>query len=424
MSPSRSLLTDPAVRQAILLAVLLRVLLAVWAVVVLALRPLPAEPDETLRPYLGIPPLTNGPGSYLLAPWQRFDTLHYLRIANEGYAAVADSVFPPLYPLSMRILDFGFWILDPTCHVPLATCDLPITTLHLLVGLAVSSLALLGAVILLYRLTEVELGSLAASRAALYLALFPTGFFLLAAYSESLFLLLALGALWAARLGRPWLAGLLGLLATLTRLTGVGLVAPLAWQVASGKWQMAGGRWQVASGIQNPKSKIQNSLTLLPPLLPVLGLAGFLTWRAAAGLPPIGDVYRHYWHQTAGWPGLDIVRVVSLLFTGNATRSQFTLLFDLFCVALLLVTTWLAFRRLGVTYGLYMAVMLLFILLPTSELKPFYSFSRYTLIFFPTFMLMGAAGGRRPWLHRLILYPSLALYLYFSGQFFLWGWVA
>jgi hypothetical protein len=32
--------------------------------------------------------------------------------------------------------------------------------------------------------------------------------------------------------------------------------------------------------------------------------------------------------------------------------------------------------------------------------------------------------GRRPWPNRLILYPSLVLYLYFAGQFFMWGWVA
>ena len=68
-------------------------------------------------------------------------------------------------------------------------------------------------------------------------------------------------------------------------------------------------------------------------------------------------------------------------------------------------------------------MMILFILLPTSELKPIYSFSRYALAFFPAFMLLGAAG-KRPLVNRLILYPSILLYLYFSGQFFIWGWVA
>jgi hypothetical protein len=68
-------------------------------------------------------------------------------------------------------------------------------------------------------------------------------------------------------------------------------------------------------------------------------------------------------------------------------------------------------------------MLLLFMLLPRSELKPLYSFSRYTLVFFPTFMILGDIG-RRPWPNRLILYPSFLLYLYFAGQFFMWGWVA
>ncbi len=99
------------------------------------------------------------------------------------------------------------------------------------------------------------------------------------------------------------------------------------------------------------------------------------------------------------------------------------LIFDFFCALLLAVTTVITFRRLGVTYGLYSAMLLLFMLLPVSELKPLFSFSRYALVFFPTFMILGLAG-KNPWAHRLIVYPSIALYLYFSGQFFMWGWVA
>ena len=68
-------------------------------------------------------------------------------------------------------------------------------------------------------------------------------------------------------------------------------------------------------------------------------------------------------------------------------------------------------------------MLLLFIFLHTSELKPLFSFSRYALAFFPMFMIFGAAG-HNPWVNRLIVYPSLALYLYLSGQFFMWGWVA
>ena len=108
------------------------------------------------------------------------------------------------------------------------------------------------------------------------------------------------------------------------------------------------------------------------------------------------------------------------LLSGGAS---FTLYFDFCCTLLLAAATVATFRRLGPTYGLYMAMLLLFMLLPTSELKPLFSFSRYALAFFPMFMWLGSLG-RNPWLNRVILYPSVALYLYFSGQFFMWGWVA
>jgi hypothetical protein len=70
-----------------------------------------------------------------------------------------------------------------------------------------------------------------------------------------------------------------------------------------------------------------------------------------------------------------------------------------------------------------MISLLLVTLMTSVEQRPLNSLSRYTLVFFPTFVLLGLLG-HRAWINRLILYPSLALLLYFSGQFFIWGWVA
>jgi hypothetical protein len=160
------------------------------------------------------------------------------------------------------------------------------------------------------------------------------------------------------------------------------------------------------------------------PLLPLLGLLAFFLWRSAAGLPPLGDVYQQFWFQRTGLPGTDLLVALQTVVSGAGPRAgELSLLLDLAVLALLLVTTVAAWRRLPPSYGLYAAAMLLFMLLPTSEVKPLYSFSRYALAFFPTFMMLGIAG-KNPWRHRLILYLSLILLLFFSGQFFLWGWVA
>jgi hypothetical protein len=49
--------------------------------------------------------------------------------------------------------------------------------------------------------------------------------------------------------------------------------------------------------------------------------------------------------------------------------------------------------------------------------------SRYLLMLFPVFVLLARLGARSPWWNRAIAYPSLALLLFFCGQFVIWGWV-
>lgn len=391
----RRLANSPAVRRSLLLFLIARLIVSLWAIAVLTFVPLPDQPDEFLRPYLGEPILDEGASGLLLGPWQRFDALRYLRIARQGYAEVQDSVFPPLFPLAIRAAGSPFRLFMPAGQA------------NLLGAILVANSAMIAAFALLYRVAAAESDDPAtATRTLLYLAVFPVGFFWLAPYTESLFLLLALASLWAGRRGRFWLAGVLGLLAALTRLTGWGLVVPLAYEYARqrGLWR----NWRRLD-------------TAAPAcLLPGMGLLLFLAGRAWLGLPPIAAVYWEFWYQTTSFPGVDVLRVIEWIIQGQA---RFTFVFDLFCLLFLIATTILVFRRLGLTYGLYSVMMLFFMLLPTSEFKPLFSFSRYTLAFFPNFIVL-AQAGRNPWVNRLVLYPSFVLYLYFSGQFFIWGWVA
>ncbi|MBE2224561.1 MAG: hypothetical protein IAF02_23685 [Anaerolineae bacterium] len=396
-----------AVKQSLLIFIAARLILAVWSIIVPVLIPAPTTPDPVLRPYLGQPHLTEGITGYLLEPWQRFDTLHYLRIADEGYAHEEDSVFPPLYPLASRMVGYLFG---------------GGTAGNLWAATLISNVAFIGLLIMLFIMTAHDLGQKSATRALIYLTFFPTGFFLLAPYTESLFIFLALASIWAARHnGRFWIAGLLGLLASLTRLTGWILVIPLAYE-----WWIQWGKPFLGQP-RATRSRIKlfyGGVNLMAVGLPGLGTAVFLVYRGAVGIPSLPTIYQEYWYQITGIPGTDLIRALQSMFFGGISRQgEFTLWFDFFCVILLVVTTYFAFRRLNTTYGLYAVMLLLFMLLPVSEFKPLYSFSRYTLAFFPTFMIL-AQAGKNPWINRLILYPSFILYLYFSGQYFLWGWVA
>ncbi|HEM61479.1 MAG TPA: hypothetical protein ENO24_04240, partial [Chloroflexi bacterium] len=208
----RRAIADPAVRHALLIFIAMRILLSLWPALVLAVTQAPTAPDEVLRPYQGIEPITGGPAELFLGVWQRFDTLWYLKIAQHGYSPDDGStVYFPLYPLLVRLL--GKILLGN----------------YLVAAMIISNVAYIAVLFCLYRLTEDELGRTAARRSTIYLALFPTAFFFLAAYTESLFLALTLASFLCASQKRWWLAGLFGLLASLTKLQGVVLVAPLLY---------------------------------------------------------------------------------------------------------------------------------------------------------------------------------------------------
>jgi hypothetical protein len=80
----------------------------------------------------------------------------------------------------------------------------------------------------IYEIARQGWGERAAKGTILTLAFFPTAFFLNAAYTESLFLALSAGSLWATRVKRNLLlACMLAGLATATRNVGIFLVVPL-----------------------------------------------------------------------------------------------------------------------------------------------------------------------------------------------------
>ena len=79
----------------------------------------------------------------------------------------------------------------------------------------------------IYDLTRAELGEEGGLRAAFYMLIFPTGFFLAQVYTEGLFIGLALGCLMLVYHKRFFWAGVLAALATLTKAIGLALIFPL-----------------------------------------------------------------------------------------------------------------------------------------------------------------------------------------------------
>lgn len=397
-------LTTPAeasstasVRFALALYATLRIALSTVAALGYIFLPPLMPADVIQRLSLGIESITGPLAGPLLGAWQRWDTLWYLLIATRGYALHDTSVFaPPLYPMLMRLAG-----------------DV-LGGQYLLGGLIVSNVAYVLALWLFYRLTAWELDEATARRSVLYLALFPTAFFFLAGYSESLFLLFSVASFYAARCaGRArrgqWdLAGAAGLLAGVARLQGFLLLIPLAVEYVR----------------QRGLSRRLLSWDLLGLAAVPLGMIAFMTYvygivGADSPLAPF-LVHSQRVHGGLTWPGQALWDGVWVIVTGQFFYAD---VLDLAAVLLFIVLTVAALRRLPLTYGVYMAVSLWVILSKTGVPQPLESVSRLVLPLFPGFMVLGM-WGRNPWIHRLILYPSILLLLVLTGIFAAWGWVA
>ena len=222
--------------------------------------------------------------------WRCLDSGHYLDIAREWYVPksfletteewfqtgddvgrAVQLVFLPGYPLAVYPLYRIFGN-------------------DLAAGLTVSFAAFPAACCVLYRLLRLDRDHRRAFRTVVMLLLLPGGFFFLAPMSESLYLLLALSALYCFRKKRYLAAGLFGAYCAFTRTVGLLLVAPLVLEWIHAFPAKHGGR----------KKWLLGALSVL--LVPA-GFAAYL-WinNTVSGSPFQFLTYQHrWWSQYLGW---------------------------------------------------------------------------------------------------------------------------
>jgi Dolichyl-phosphate-mannose-protein mannosyltransferase len=365
----------------LVLFLVMRILLNVW---MWGVRQLFPNDPASITPamYKGIPVETIS----WLEPWQRWDTPQYQAIAERGYAAFDTALFtPPLFPFLMGRLAFLFG--GDT----------------LAAGLSISGLAFLACLLAIYRIARFEFNDeRLALRAVLFMAIFPTAFFLSAAYSESLFLAGAMLSLYCARKHQWIAAGLWGSLAALTRITGPLLFVPLsfaAWQNRSHKdWRA----W-------------------LAPLISGLGALIFplYVWF---GLNQSPTAILHAFTTRGGRltiPGWNLFEGASHILKGQLLEEN---LIELTFTVLFIILTIFIWKKLPRLYGIYSVTLILLFVARLGTPQPLISMARYVLEIFPAFMLL-AVWGRSAWVNRLVSYSSLLGLLFFSAQFAIWGWV-
>jgi hypothetical protein len=325
----------------------------------------------------------------------RWDTFFYYTIATAGYswdAAVFrhyNVVFFPLYPVLMR---WGGAVLGG--H-------------PLLAGLVVSLSAFAGAMALLYRLALLELGDDQAWRVILLISTFPYALYFSVVYTESLFLLLSVGAFYAMRRGSLGWTALCGLAAGLTRPNGFWLALPLMLLAVRPTDADTSGASQ--------RRPIGLSLALLVACAPAIGVALFsgylqlrfgdaLAWvhgQAAWGVPML---LRAGAPDPGKLPGEPLIKPIEVItWIGNIAA------FGAAVWAIRPIS-----KRLGPAYGAWIVVNIF----PPVVAHLFMSLGRFTSVLFPLFFWLAIRIPR----NRLMLVAGAfaACQAVLAIWFFLW----
>lgn len=356
-------MSDPAlrrraVRYCVVVFLLARVALSLLG---LAVGTIYANPPPIDRVTIDVPQVTPGVHN-LFDGTERLDATWFIGIAASGYEAQPEqgAAFFPGYPLTIR-----------------AVAALPGIS-PLVAAVLVSNLALLGALIMLYLLTTRELSELIARRTVAVLVAFPTSFFLLAPYSESLFLLFAVIALASARRRRWGTSWLAGAAAASTRLIGLALGPALAFEA----WRNSRGRGRM--------------IGVLAACGVAVGPILYFTWwqlHAGSFFEPIR--VQSYWHRSFQLPIVSLARGLYLGWETLGAPDAGYWVSDAVLTGLAIggiVTIW---RRVP---GSYLVYAVLSLLVPLSDPYPgrdLVSMSRFVLVIFPAFWGMGRWTQRR-----------------------------
>lgn len=322
-----------------------------------------------------------------------FDGVHYLTIAREGYMYERYiQAFFPFYP----------FVLLHSLHLIFPSIDL------LIAGLVISNLACLGFFILWFYFVKALSNEKTAWTSLGVLFLFPTSFFLGSLYTESLFLLFATGAFFAAHKKVWWLTGLMTLLACATRLVGIFIVPA------------------IVIDIYMQTKRLPKFSTLLWIGIGSLGLLSFMAYL---------DVYFHdplfFLHVQpnfgAGRTSTLVLypqvvwRAMKILLTAHDGPARYFIYIEEFVTGTVgLLGTILSFQKKHL--GLWLFGIGAF-LLPTFT-GTFSSMPRYILVVIPLFIWIAEHIQQRLWVKYLYFIIS-AILLVLNFVLFIQGyWVA
>lgn len=349
-------------------------------------------------------------GNVLMNLPARFDAGWYGGIAMNGYQwngsfdRQSNIAFFPAMPLLMRGVGSALGARDRERPVEVRMARM------LWGGVAISLVAFLFALVHLMKVGAELIGEERAGNAVLLLACYPFAFVFNAPYTESLFLLASLAAIYQFQRQAWPLAGAWALLAGLTRPNGFLLAVPLGIIALQRLWSVP--------GVGDRPWRRPGVPELVVAGMPVVGVLIFTVYLVAV----TGEWFA--WSRTHGaWgrtfeglePAASAWRLVGEHGLVNFVLTEPYKSLNALALGFALVMTWPVFRRLGLAWAAYVVVMVIPPLLAGGVL----SMGRLTSTLFPLFLSLAAIVPQRSmphWAATFALLQGLCAALFFTWR--------
>ncbi|WP_164821704.1 mannosyltransferase family protein [Paenibacillus koleovorans] len=301
------------------------------------------------------------------------DTFAYVNMAESGYDNYkidephppANWVFFPMFPLAMRAV----MEITPSSLDPIA------------IGLILSNLFLLAAMIFFYKIAILRgLKDMHARIVVCLLLIAPAALFFAVPYTESLFLMLALGAVYFS-MTRNWLpAFLLAGLTTVTRNVGavIFLYTFCSMLLHKGIWRFHWRDWRLL-------------LYVLLGCVPLASYLGYMKWLTGDFLAPLNEQIN--WGRHTTLPFVSYIRYLKHPYFGTSSGWENGLISFAIATAVLLVFIAYALVKRGKLFKsgqelLLYGTGLLLVIIPFSSGEHLASIPRYMTVCFPFYLYL------------------------------------
>ncbi|MBQ4085124.1 MAG: glycosyltransferase family 39 protein [Clostridia bacterium] len=332
----------------------------------------------------------------MYAHWTKWDAPHYLGLIKNWYVNEGDPrfhiVFFPMYPLVCRML------------LPLFGGNADVS------AMVVSNICACIAGALVYQIAALEYGERTGTRAVRFFFLNPLSFFLSLPYTESLFLLLTMAAVYLARRRRYAFALIAGAMCAACRLMGIVVAIPVFYAM------LADDREKGLLSLKRTAVRFVSCFVIL------LGVAAylFLNWKVTGNPFQFWIYQEEHWHNTTGtlWNTFRYIFDYAL-YTDNSAMRMGTWVPTIVLIYAAVALLWLHARRSNAGDAAYGWAYMYMTIVPTWLISgPRYVSGLYCL--YP----MLADAARRKWVDwalSIVFVLGLGymscMFVFFSGVY-------